>query len=379
MKLLNLKLTSKYKMLDENFEINFLAKTRVSKNNTNDELFDLGKGLFYPIETILIGKNSSGKSTTLELIYLILLFLRTGRISVNSIVDQNKFGFEIMFYENNKIYKYFANFNRNDLINKNFMVLEDEELFVSIDKKSYKKDLSNIKFHKYKDFVKNIGGDTSNITKLKINDIPILVDYISDDQTNLCSIINTINNFYKNSDIFSLIVQLFDDSVEYLKVFNINGNSAGFIFKRINKPEMIVDLNTLKKILSGGTYRGIYLFTASIISFNCGGHILIDEIEKSFNKNFIENLIILFNDKTINKKMASLIHSTHYAELLDESNRCDNINILHRNGDVITLKNLHSSYKVRTDISKSRQFNQNAFDNFLNYDRLMKLRRALNK
>ena len=76
---------------------------------------------------------------------------------------------------------------------------------------------------------------------------------------------------------------------------------------------------------------------------------------------------------------ASLVYSTHYAELLDHGSRCDNINVLHRNGDVITVKNLSSSYGVRTDLSKSSQFEQNAFDNLTNYDRLMDLRRLLLK
>ena len=88
---------------------------------------------------------------------------------------------------------------------------------------------------------------------------------------------------------------------------------------------------------------------------------------------------MLFNDKRINKMNASLIYSTHYSELLDHSNRCDNINVLHRVGDVITVKNMCSSYEIRTDLSKSNQFEQNAFDNLTNYDRLMDLRRVLLK
>ena len=103
---------------------------------------------------------------------------------------------------------------------------------------------------------------------------------------------------------------------------------------------MIVNHSYLKERLSSGTYRGLYLFAASLLAFRLGGDILIDEIEKSFNKNLIENLLILFNDKRINKKNASLIYSTHYSELLDHCDRCDNINVLHRKGDVITIKNM---------------------------------------
>ena len=74
-----------------------------------------------------------------------------------------------------------------------------------------------------------------------------------------------------------------------------------------------------------------------------------------------------------------MIYSTHYSEILDESDRCDNINVLHRSKDVINVKNMSTSYEVRTDLSKSNQFEQNAFDNLINYDRLMDLRRVLVK
>ena len=99
--------------------------------------------------------------------------------------------------------------------------------------------------------------------------------------------------------------------------------------------------------------------------------------EKSFNRNLIENLFIMFEDKTINTANSSIIYTTHYSELLDKNNRCDNINVLHRSGSEITLKNMRSDYKYRTDMLKSGQFNQNAFDTLINYDRLMDLKDAI--
>nr|MCR5091534.1 hypothetical protein [Bacilli bacterium] len=63
MKLLKLKTNSGYMMLEPGFEINFLTKTRVNDGKDDDELIELDDGLFYPVETIFIGKNSSGKST----------------------------------------------------------------------------------------------------------------------------------------------------------------------------------------------------------------------------------------------------------------------------------------------------------------------------
>lgn len=378
MKLLKFKVLSGFRMLEKGFEVNFLTKTRVNKNVDNNDLIELEPGLYYPLETTFIGKNSSGKTSVLVLIHLIISFIRSGRIPILFMGDQNNFEIEFMFYDNGFIYSYVGSFVRSGFNDKAFLLIENESLRKTTFKENYKKDLSNISFLKENLISPAIGNDTSDIVKYRFNDISILIDMISQDTSNLAILIEAINNIY-GKNAFNTLVRLFDDSVELIDSIRLDDNSAAFRFKRVNQPEMTVTISYLRERLSSGTYRGIYLFAASLIAFKHGGDILIDEIEKSFNKNLIENLLILFNDKRINKANASLIYSTHYSELLDHSNRCDNINVLHRHGDVITVKNMSSSYEIRTDLSKSNQFDQNAFDNLTNYDRLMDLRRLLLK
>ena len=378
MKLLKFKIPYGYKMLEKGFEVSFLTKTRVNKNIDNSDLIELEPGLYYPLETTFIGKNSSGKTSVLLLIYLIMTFIRTGRIPITFMSEQEKFALEFTFYDNGFIYLYEGTFLRSKLNDSAFLMVENESLRKTTFKETYKKDLSNVSFLKENLITPSIGSDTSGIIKFKFNDSSILVDLISSNPSNLATIIDAIKSFYGN-DSFNTLVRLFDDSVEMIDSARLDDSSAAFKFKRVNQPEMIVNISYLRERLSSGTYRGIYLFAASLLAFKLGGDILIDEIEKSFNKNLIENLIILFNDKRINKKGASLIYSTHYSELLDHSNRCDNINVLHRNGDVISVDNMCTSYEIRTDLSKSNQFEQNAFDNLTNYDRLMDLRRLLLK
>ncbi|HHT67316.1 MAG TPA: ATP-binding protein [Erysipelotrichaceae bacterium] len=378
MKLLKLKVLSDYKMLKKGFEINFLTKTRVNKNSDNDDLIELEPGFYYPVETAFVGKNSSGKTTTLSFIRTVMYFLRSGRISSDFLIEQFKFSFECLFYYDKTIYKYYGEFEKNELVNRDYLIIKDEMLQKAIYRKNYTKDLSNANFKKDEQFVPNINGDTSSISKKRLIDFSISIDTLEGDETSLFIIGNRIDEIY-GKEVFKTLINMFDDSIEYIKKTKGNNDNAECIFKRINKPEKYVDFSYLRNHLSAGTYRGLYLFAASILAFNYGGTILIDEIERSFNKNLIENLFMLFRDKRINKKGASIIYSTHYAELLDTSDRCDNINVLHRNGDSITVNNMHSSYKVRTDLSKSSQFEQNAFDNHINYEKLMDLRRNLIK
>ena len=80
MKILSIRVPLGYKMLSKNFDINFMTKTRVNKDMPGDELLKLENNFYYPIETVFIGKNSSGKTSVLELIDIAYEFIETGRI-----------------------------------------------------------------------------------------------------------------------------------------------------------------------------------------------------------------------------------------------------------------------------------------------------------
>ena len=54
MKILKIKTTSGFKMLEPDFEINFMTKTRIDADSPNEDLIELEKGFFYPLETVFI-------------------------------------------------------------------------------------------------------------------------------------------------------------------------------------------------------------------------------------------------------------------------------------------------------------------------------------
>lgn len=374
MKLLKVWTSSGYKMLKKGFEINFLTKTRVNKDSDNCDLIELEEGFYYPIETVLIGKNSSGKTTVLSFIELVINFIDNGRIEKKAIGEGDSLSFGVLFYENGEIFKYEGEFEKDDLSSSDYLSILNESLFVTKYKSSYKKDLSNISFTGKSSITPSIGRDTSDISRNKFSGFNCNVNRVIN-QNNIVLFLRTVNSLY-GKNAFNTLLHMFDESIEYITC-NIVENNLNIEFKRINQKPKLVGTSYLEEVMSSGTYRGLFLFAASMLTFKAGGTILIDEIENSFNKNLIQNLFMLFNDTRINKKGASLIYTTHYSELLDESNRCDNINVIHRDGDSITCKNMHTSYKLRTDLSKSKQFDQNAFDNFTNYEKLAELRKLL--
>lgn len=374
MKILKVKTASGFKMLEPGFEINFLTKTRIDKESINDDLILLEDDLYYPIETILIGKNSSGKTTALELLLIAIEILNNGRVEKNHFEFSETFSIEIVFYANGVIYKYEGGYSNNTIVEKACMSITHESLTKTTFKESYKKDLSNASFFKVADFKDSIGTDNSRVINCSADgSFNYSLDLLKDKA-------HYFNLFYTwlGETVFMSLVRLFDDSVEILKpVTDTQDLKHSFVFKRINSKTIIVDSNTLEKLLSKGTVRGINLYALSLLTFRSGGHLLVDEIEGSFNRNLIENLFVMYKDKSINARGGSIIYSTHYSELLDCNNRCDNVNVLHREGDVIKLKNMHSDYNVRTDMIKSSQFNQNTFDTLVNYDRLMELKEAI--
>ena len=148
MKLLKFKVPSGFRMLEKGFEVNFLTKTRVNKNVDNNDLIELEPGLYYPLETTFIGKNSSGKTSVLVLIHLIISFIRSGRIPILFMGDQNNFEIEFMFYDKGFIYSYVGSFVRSGFNDKAFLLIENESLRKTTFKENHKKDLSNISFLK---------------------------------------------------------------------------------------------------------------------------------------------------------------------------------------------------------------------------------------
>ncbi len=380
MKLLKLKVPRGYKMLCKNFEINFLTKTRVNKSANNDDLIELENDFYYPKETAFIGKNSSGKSTTLELIHICLYLLQFGRIPAAFFDEDDSFSLEVIFFEKGKIYKYCGDYICNKLIAGEYLAIVSEDLNRGDYNSNTRKDLSNINFTRVKDFIEKASPDTSCIHKY-VNDglTHLFVNYFEDNVDMFVPFYSIIDENYGKGS-FMKLVYLFDDSIEKLAPnFDKKGKNDGFIFKRVNWKEKIVSDGYLKNNLSSGTIRGINLYGAAIVSFVHGSHLLVDELEKNFNKNLIGNLIQMINDPTLNKNNATLIYTTHYSELLDETKRCDNVNVLHREQDIITLKNMCLDYTQRTDMLKSSSFDQNAFDTTLNYNRLMDLKRMLRR
>lgn len=182
-----------------------------------------------------------------------------------------------------------------------------------------------------------------------------------------------LKHFGLDSDVLTRVLRIFDDNVESLEI--LDDKNYKIKFKGETKT---LSETQLYYMLSSGTTKGLLLYILMVASLKEGFDLIIDEIENHFHKTLVENMISLYRDKTVNKKNATLIFTTHYCEVLDQMGRQDNIWIC-KSGPQVSLSNMYEDYRIRPELLKSKQYYNNAFKTAVDYDALMNLKRELKK
>ncbi len=376
---------SGFKLLEDNFELDFTTRTRVYQKDKLSEIEEIDKGLNTFRSIAFVGGNSSGKSTALSLVLKTLLFLQTGRWEfIPREFKKDSIDLNIVFYLEGFLYNYSCTFNKIEIdklsIANIYSPITNEKLI----KLEYNKARGIVNL----DLLNTNGVDESEILKSSLLDTSAIAkitgDKISVDEFSNNNIVNFDGNIVRNTffaslnscdkELVSSIIKLLDESIEYI----ICDNSDLVKFKRINEKEIIISKLELLSILSSGTFRGVELYVRSINALKYGKVFIVDEIENCFHKNLVKNLLFIFNSKNINSKGAKLIFSTHYTEILDSLSRRDNIFITHKENGYVNVKNLYSDYDVRTELSKSNQFDNNVFNTSFNYEQFLNVKELIN-
>lgn len=375
---------SGFKLLEDNFELDFTTRTRVYQKDKLSEIEEIDKGLNTFRSIAFVGGNSSGKSTALSLVLKTLLFLQTGRWEfIPREFKKDSIDLNIVFYLEGFLYNYSCTFSKIEIdklsIANIYSPITNEKLI----KLEYNKARGIVNL----DLLNTNGVDESEILKSSLLDTSAIAkitgDKISVDEFSNNNIVNFDGNIVRNTffaslnscdkELVSSIIKLLDESIEYI----ICDNSDLVKFKRINEKEIIISKFELLSILSSGTFRGVELYVRSINALKYGKVFIVDEIENCFHKNLVKNLLFIFNSKNINSKGAKLIFSTHYTEILDSLSRRDNIFITHKENGYVNVKNLYSDYDVRTELSKSNQFDNNVFNTSFNYEQLLNVKELI--
>lgn len=383
MKILKIKVAG-LPLFNDKCEISFVSLQRMVEGHIDNMgvIFSSANRKYYQNNVMsYIGINASGKTTVLKLISFVCSLLNNRPLNNsqgNEIFDglEKDFAvFDIYFYSNDKINWL------NVIIGKENgrLFIKDETLkSKSARSEKVKKDLFNFE---NSDIV--LVRDSNS--EFLLEDLSIMVGYNkrNSEQLSFVDMLQYTNNNLLDLDITDdcppELIAFFDSNIEYLRLEKVKKDTAVHL-KFKGKPELLLHrISDLNRYLSSGTIKGINTFLKAFKVFKTGGYLIIDELENHFNHEIVSTFIRFFMDKKINPNSAMLIFSTHYAELLDEFERNDNVNIV-RNRNGIVVENL-SDLLQRTDIKKSDIYQSDflggtapAYDSYMNLkNRLRKL------
>ncbi|QNU67703.1 ATP-binding protein [Ruminiclostridium herbifermentans] len=370
MKLLRVR-ASNYKGCIDDFTIDLTAKSKKTSEDKEYELQEIAEGLYRFNTVAIVGKNASGKTSAIELLEIAYDILSLFRLKRKFFNFDNTL-LDITFYFEGYIYNYKTTLRKSSLF-ENRSIFEDQRIY----KKKYFK--SNIKNIYEKDGFEEIKLDgelpediSSVFFILKKADVRnIFFDCHMREAESYSLLFRSIKTFDISNDIFMSILRIFDENINTIKMID----ETHFEINYLGNTETLSN-EELVYMLSSGTTKGMYVYISAIAALKYGFDLLIDEIENHFHKTLVENLISLFKDKSVNRKNSSIIFTTHYCELLDLTNRSDNIFIT-TSEKKITINNMYERYSIRTDLLKSKKFYENTFNTAVNYDELMNLKGLL--
>lgn len=343
----------------EKCEIDFLGTQRVSADNAEKMncIFSSSEQNFYQNNVLsFIGINASGKTSVLKLITFVCGLLNNEAINnipfreiLEGLDNVNESTFDIFFFANNNS----VNLLHTVIVNTNGKFCIKDEFLKTKTVTKIKSKANVLNFDSCQTIITR-----KNDEDFLLDDVSIMVAFNKRNKEKITVSdmlqYTNINKLNISEDCPAELIAFFDPSIEYLHI-NKTGKEPDIRLKFKNSSEIILNqAEELNRYLSSGTIKGINTFFCAMKTFKTGGYLIIDELENHFNHEIVSTLIRFYMDKKVNPYGATLIFSTHYAELLDEFERNDNIYIM-RNDNGITAENLASILK-RNDIKKSEAY-----------------------
>lgn len=369
MKLLKVVATG-FKNCADNFEISMVPIARKTSEDKEYELQEIAEGLFVYSTVGIVGKNASGKTSAVELLSVAHEILGNFRIAKKSF-SLNGAKLVLYFYHEGSIFRYETKLVEDPI--NNSIIFADQ----IISSKMYYKSKANEIFEEQGFVQYEIPGvlpeDTSTVFFIIKGIHPSALYFNSLDMGHGAYQVafSAQKTFGIPESVLMKIIKVFDENISRLEMMDDNNYKMVFCGK-----EETLSAMELYYRLSSGTTKGLVLYVLVVMSLKNGFDLIIDEIENHFHKTLVENIVTLYKDKSINRKNASLIFTTHYCEILDVFGRQDNIYIT-RSDNKVNIFNMYRDFDVRPELLKSKQFYNDVFKTAVNYDALMDLKKEL--
>jgi predicted ATP-dependent endonuclease of OLD family len=353
-------------LFENGFAVDFIARDKVTNRNC---VYNYHSSFYTQNVIALIGANASGKTAALQLINMVIdIILKQQpleKISVPNGLLKDDSEMVVDFYDTkSKSYYRLVSVFGNTHISEN----ENEAMNIKyVDEKLYKKNGITVTNKKQttefseKDIISTRSKKLNEVSFLRDDDSILFYELSGNEEKGKSVSKSLINenmlNFYRVGGNASMIdINIFDNSIEELK---LEDSQIKVKFKNKKAEISCNNMPNQNYLLSSGTAKGgnVLFWLRGII--RNGGYLVIDELENHFHKRLVEFVIELFNDEDINKKGATLIFTTHYAEILDSIERKDNIFVLVRDKKFVTQVIRYSDEVKRVENKKSEVFLSN--------------------
>lgn len=374
MKLLKMKM-NELSLFEDGIELDFVAKQRVTEHN-DEGLTQIVGNIYRHNVLAIIGINASGKTTVLKaLSFVIDLYMKQGKLNGSKsefLANEQHFTIEAYFQiDPNQLIKVHSVVTRNP-----YDELVFEEEIISLKK------IDKVKKSLYEFSEKHVKTVRSKENSPYLaDDMSIIIAYTKQQarQTNIDLISETNKNVMKAAGKIPMqMVGFLDKSIEHLYEEKDANNhvTIRLKFKGQDREIYLHDYQHLEAYLSSGTIRGLNVLAAVEKVFKAGGMLIMDELENHFNKEIVRTIVKFFQNERTNPKGATLVFTTHYAELLDYFERNDSIYISLKE-EKLRLKNLnellHRSDYKKSDVYESSYVGPTA----PSYDAYMELKKYL--
>lgn len=370
MKILRVRATG-FKNCIDDFCMDFVAKSKKTSEDKEYELLEIDEDLFVYSTVGIVGKNASGKTSALELLDWCYDILSTFRLSGKK-CSYHGVSLEILFYEEGFLYRYSVELEDSETL-EDRAIFKNQQLYR---KQYYKTRIKQILTEDWREKC-GIGGEVPEdfsivffvLKKSAVREV--YYDASMENEKGYLTTFRFLEIGKLREGLLAKVLRIFDDNIKDLRQID----ESNYLLTYQGGERAFSD-RELFRFLSSGTTKGMNLYVLAAISLKMGFDLIVDEIENHFHKTLVENLILLYKDKQVNRNNATLYFSTHYCELLDLFHRSDNIWVTHAKGKV-EVSNMYDNFGIRTELLKSRKFYQNAFDTAVNYDALMDLKKEL--
>lgn len=373
-------------LFEEAFDLNLTTEQNVTDQNGTSVRQILNR--IYSNNVIaLIGKNASGKTMTLLLIMFVLdVFL--GNTPVNhstcrSALIGREFRFELYVFNESdkKLYKVVSLLKMNQ---EGELFFEDETIYSKPRNSKMRKStifdfnyVNSVTFKRPENSL--LPSDNTYfriVTKQEGNHVRPFFDFCEPKNETIQMSFSTS----QTAEQQSVILAYLDPNVEFVRqVSNGRKNFTVVLYEvkfKNSKSVHLVHPGEILKFISSGTMKGIQLFNEVFLCLSSGGYMMVDDIESHFNLAIVQTVIGIFSDPEINKRGATLIFTTHDAQLLDEFERDDSVYVSLRKNELMSLTRLNRQ-KYRGTVKRNYLYESDVLNgtapNYLAYMNLRKL------